>query len=363
METNSKRLTLEEMYDIFMQDKYKDFREHYGLDVKPNSTYGRQVPTLHVWGHRQLPLIYRHIVAEQLLREDYQNVHWESYGVTENNVLLELVQLWLNPLTWADPLELENYVVDGRVAYEVFDENRRYEQVDETWQYIETRRILAFADNPPVFKGDVAGNGMVKGMHFWTQLTFDHSAPLIKIMGGDRLDYEEMRSTIKPYAAAALRSRLGFIAKERGGARAAELLRMLQSEWSQIKLWKTEFSGMTENEINEFESILMHGYDELLTEWESGVSDEFSTEKPNSPLFAVSDKMTYEMCEKELIRIINGAKNKAVACKEILRSAAVGYFLLSDKTDQEKADLINPWISKTNKDYVFTRDDFRKARG
>ena len=362
MEDNQ-RLTLDEMYDIFMRDEYKDFREYYGLDVKPHPTYGRQVPTLHVWGHRQLPLIYRHIVVEQLLREDYRNVCWESYGATENIVLLELIQLWLNPLTWFDPLELENCVVAGRVAHEVFDENRRYEQVDETWQYIERRRILAIADNVPVFTGEVAGNGMVKGMHFWTRLTFDHSAPLFKIMEGERLDYEEMRNTIKPYDAAALRSRLGYIAQERGGARAAELLRMLQGEWAQIKLWKTEFGRMTENEINEFETILMHGYDELLAEWERDKSDEVPTEEPNSPLFAVSDKMTYEMCEKELIRIINGSKNKAVACKEILRSAAVGYFLLSDKTDQEKADLINPWIPKTNKEYVFTRDDFRKARG
>ena len=68
------------------------------------------------------------------------------------------------------------------------------------------------------------------------------------------------------------------------------------------------------------------------------------------------------MCEKELIRVINGAKNKAVACREILRAEVVGYFVLSDKTDQEKADAINPWVALTDKKYVFTGDDFRKVR-
>ena len=84
--------------------------------------------------------------------------------------------------------------------------------------------------------------------------------------------------------------------------------------------------------------------------------------KPDSSFFAVADGMTYEICEKELKRVINGAKNKAVACREILRAEMAGYFVLSDKTDQEKAEAINPWVAFTDKKYVFTGDDFRKAR-
>lgn len=103
----------------------------------------------------------------------------------------------------------------------------------------------------------------------------------------------------------------------------------------------------------------------MLEEWEKDKVEEAkktSAVKPDGSFFAVSERMTYEMCEKELIRAINGAKNKSAACREILRSELVGYFVLSDKTDQEKADAINPWVALTEKKYVFTGDDFRKAR-
>lgn len=86
-----------------------------------------------------------------------------------------------------------------------------------------------------------------------------------------------------------------------------------------------------------------------------------SKNKPDDSFFAVSENMTREMCKKELVRCIRSAKTKAAACREILRSAHA-YFILSDKTYQEIADVINPWVEQSGKDYVFTADDFRKAK-
>lgn len=88
--------------------------------------------------------------------------------------------------------------------------------------------------------------------------------------------------------------------------------------------------------------------------------DKSSSEFDDS-FFDISEKMTHEMCQKELLRCIRTAKTKAAACREILKSANV-YFVLSDKTNQEIADIINPWVKLTDKKYVFTKDDFRKAR-
>ena len=88
--------------------------------------------------------------------------------------------------------------------------------------------------------------------------------------------------------------------------------------------------------------------------------DKSSSELDDS-FFDISEKMTHEMCQKELLRCIRTAKTKAAACREILKSANV-YFVLSDKTNQEIADIINPWVKLTDKKYVFTKDDFRKAR-
>lgn len=86
-----------------------------------------------------------------------------------------------------------------------------------------------------------------------------------------------------------------------------------------------------------------------------------STSDPDSSFFVISEKISYEDCKKELLRCIRAAKNKAAACREILTSAHI-YFVLSDKTNQEIADAINPWVSQSGKKYVFTEDDFRKAR-
>lgn len=86
-----------------------------------------------------------------------------------------------------------------------------------------------------------------------------------------------------------------------------------------------------------------------------------NTADPDSSFFAITESMSYDTCKKELLRCIRAAKNKAAACREILKSSHV-YFILSDKTNQEIADAINPWVAQTSKDYVFTEDDFRKAR-
>ena len=85
--------------------------------------------------------------------------------------------------------------------------------------------------------------------------------------------------------------------------------------------------------------------------------------KPDSSFFG--EKFSPDVCEAELLRILNGARTKAAACRGILTYADAGYFVLSDKTDQEKAAAINPWLALTNKKdnpkFVLTEHDFCKA--
>lgn len=362
-----KYVTLDEMYEIFKGDAYKDFRSFYGMELDSDPAHLWKVPTLHVWCHRDLPLLYRHIIAEQLLIADYHDIPWSDFGAYDRIVFLDMMMLWMNPLSWVNPLEIEDYVVDSRIAQEVFDEPRFYDEIVDVFRHIEISRTLSFADNPRVCEGDYSSQGIVKGMHYWYDLTMDYTDPMCRIFrNGECLSHEEMHKTITMYHAPSLRNRLMIIADNRGEKRAAELLRMLQAEWPKLKLWKTEMERMTDEQISEFESILFNGFDELLEAWEKDKEEEevvaSSKGKPESSFFAVSEKMSYEMCEKELIRVINGAKNKAAACREILRSETIGYFVLSDKTDQEKADAINPWVALTDKKYKFTGDDFRKAR-
>ena len=84
--------------------------------------------------------------------------------------------------------------------------------------------------------------------------------------------------------------------------------------------------------------------------------------EPDCSFFVIEQDGDMEKCKKELLRILRKANSKSKACQEILTSTTVGYFDLEDKIDQEKADLINPWAKVAGRDFVFTGEDFRKAR-
>lgn len=314
-----KLVTLEEMYEIFQGDAYKDFREFYGMELNNDPTKLWKVPTLHVWCHRGLPLLYRHIIAEQLLIADYHDIPWSDFGAYDRIVFLDMMMLWINPLCWVDPLETEDYVVDSRIAREVFDEPRFYDEIVDVFRHIETSRILSFADNPRVCEGDYSSRGTVKGMHYWYDLTMDYSVPMCKIFeDGERLSHEDMHKKITMYHAPSLRNRLMIIADNRGGKRAAELLRMLQAEWPKLKLWKTEMERMTDEQISEFESILFNGFDDLLEEWEKD-KEEVVTEGKQFSL--LTEACIVEGKEAKVISELRAAcKGTAVGLWKVIRT-------------------------------------------
>lgn len=72
-----------------------------------------------------------------------------------------------------------------------------------------------------------------------------------------------------------------------------------------------------------------------------------------------TDKFTAEDCEQHLREEIIRAKNKADACKRLLLLDTIGYLALSALTDEDKARRVNTW---TRHRFLFTKDDFRKAR-
>ena len=360
-----RRLTLDEMYNIFMGDAYKEFRDKTHLNVMTDNNGRKYVEYIIGWFNNDVsPLLYQHIAAEQLLQApDYRKINWRKALIGNSFAIIKLLDLCMNPLVWVNAAKFNEIVIEGRVAEEDYDATR-YLEKHELFGFIYNQEVLRFADELPSSFEDSLELGYTKGMHFWDCITQDDSEHYRNVLNGAQADFKEWQKA-KAYNLGRLRDNLTLIANKRGGSRAAMILHMLQDEWPKIKLWKTHLENMTEDDIRYFETGLFHGFDDLLEEWEKDKVEEEkkpSAGKPDSSFFAVSERMTYEMCEKELIRVINKAKSKANACREILRSETVGYFVLSDKTDQEKADAINPWVAFTNKKYVFTGDDFCKAR-
>ena len=263
----NQRLSLDEMYDIFMGDAYKEFREETHLTVRTNKNGKRYVGYILGWfNDRVSPLLYQHIVAEQLLQvPDYKKVNWDAVSLFNPYTYYKLLDLCMNPLVWVNAINYKEFVVDGRLAEEEYD-SERFLEYHELFKYINIQSVLNFADELPVCEEDSLDLGYVKGMHYWTVITTDDSDIFGNVLNGAAADFEELQKA-KSYDVGTLRANLSLIADERGGTRAAELLRMLQKEWPLIKLWKPDFKTMTEDDIRQFEYGLFHAFDDLLEEW------------------------------------------------------------------------------------------------
>ena len=297
-------------------------------------------------------ILERHLYAERLLKNDYHKVDWSEECKSPKDIL-NFAYLWMNPLVWQEPSTEPDLLIDGRIAKEVFDGDRFYEITDLT-EYIYEQIILAYADSPTVFDRDILEAKFVKGMYDWSPLTWDVKTFIEDVIEGQEIDENELNKTY--YNFIRLRYNLQLIAEKRSPKQAAKLLITLRNEWKKIKLNKTGFHLMEADDIAEFETQLFNNFDDLLSEWE-GVTNSHSLA---TSILAITEETPYQMCAKEVIQIITEAKSKADACRKLMTNSK--FIDFKDKTDDDKAAAVNPWVAQTNKDYVFTGDDFRKAR-
>ena len=270
MDKNVNIVSLDEMIQIYLNNPI--YAERYeriknAPSIIPSAS-GMKIPYLLAWHARGRSLLYLHIVAEQMFREDRDAFNWEDMTGFEPHGYVPLVELLMNPLVWTDGMQyMQDMVLEGRVAKEQYMPERG-DEVVELLHFLEDKGLLHYANNPDIVDEDDPDEGYLKGMHFWLPLTSDYEGLIADALNGKHVTYEDIRQA-KAYDATCLRRRLGFIADELGGAKAAELLRMLQKEWKSIKLWKTELHSMTEEEIGQFEQMLLNGFDDILEQWDA----------------------------------------------------------------------------------------------
>ena len=80
---------------------------------------------------------------------------------------------------------------------------------------------------------------------------------------------------------------------------------------------------------------------------------------PVDTSFFCTNRFTSDIIEKNLRQAIESASSKADACRRIMALEPLGYLLLSNVTDERKAELVNPFATPK---YIFKGEDFRKAR-
>ena len=81
--------------------------------------------------------------------------------------------------------------------------------------------------------------------------------------------------------------------------------------------------------------------------------------QPIDTSFFCIDRFTFDIIEKNVRQTIKLASSKANACRSIMSLETQGYILLSNETDERKAELVNPFAAPK---YTLTGEDFKKAR-
>lgn len=80
---------------------------------------------------------------------------------------------------------------------------------------------------------------------------------------------------------------------------------------------------------------------------------------PVDTSFFCTQQFTEDIIEKNLRQAITLASSKADACRRVMALEPLGYVILSNVTDERKAELVNPFAMPK---YRLTGEDFKKAR-
>lgn len=261
------RLTIDELYDIF-ETQSEDFFQHFaGDNFKYRNGSARPTDQTQFYIDRDSPLLYRHIVAERLLAAPFDDVDWREMKAYSATIILDLVYSWMYPLVWIEDLESEQLVAEGRVAREMYDDSRNMEVWDRANKLFD-EGVEFFANRLPLCNGDYLGVGMLKNIHIWDYITAN-TISLVSDMIKGVLPKEKIREKYRTLDSNTLRYSIMYIEEQYGGKDAAEILRLLQSEWYTIKAWKAMgIKDLSLEEMQEFEHCLFHGFDMELAEWE-----------------------------------------------------------------------------------------------
>lgn len=354
-----KLVTLEEMYDILMRDEYKEFREEHDVKLVTLEDGTRRLSRIingYIVDH--LPLLYRHIEAEEMIVRDFNDEAWRDLDY-RSYAYYKLYELWKRPLVWVNPFKEKDSVIDGRIAKEG-DYRPFFEwHLDYIIDYLRDKDLSAFADNPPIYTAHKRDSLDFLGLHSWIAITRDYSAIDKKIDIGGCFSIEDYK-LVKDYNAACLRENLVIISKVREAKRSAELLRMLQAEWPTLKRWKIEMDDMSKEEIEEFEEVLMNGFDDLLAEWEKDKVEE-KVVMGGKQFSFLTDVCTAEGKEAKVISELRAAcKGTAPALWKVIRTnEALGYLGTRDL----EASVIYRTFTEYFGKLPYTERNFRDARG
>lgn len=266
-------LTIEEMRELAQQEKYqKEWKRLEELciynpsfkDEKTGLTYCDK------WYYTaRLTTLHKHLLVEEYMAADFDDVDWEF--VTNRYDLMalaELVIIYQHPLCWevcfSEPF---NIVCEGRFAkpvscYEEFDS-----RIYDSWKWftkIIQKAVLYFVDKQPIYINDDLSNGIKSGMHPWRYLML-RMEDLENYINFEYDNFRSFNNGLLYFDPDALLKNIRYIKEQRGAAKAAEIVKLFQSEWEDIELLDTyHYSKYPSQQITKFKRLLFKGFNKEL---------------------------------------------------------------------------------------------------
>ena len=263
-----KYVTIDELKTLIKEKPYQTSYDEVFLDFKTDPETGLKY--VDIQSYIFPAWVCSHILVNTCM-EDPDSYDWSRLtDMYSYQRIADYVYIRVHPYTWItkDDSRLHACLVLGKVASMVTDKGRVDMFLYDWLTRMLQERVLYLADKNPraVADSEYEGVGKIlKGMLAWNLITSDARNYLNSFM------YDEMEShDIEYFHTEAFRENIQFIAQERGGKVAAELLRQLRKDWKAIVTWKCfGIDKLTPEQVETFRQCLFEGMDYYLEQWDA----------------------------------------------------------------------------------------------
>ena len=352
-------VTLDELKELIKEKPYKTDVDEFYLNFQKNKRNG--LTYVDVRG-TVFPLwLCSHILVNTCMQDPDSYDWFYLTNMYNYHRIAEFVYIWTHPYIWVpkDDVHIHDCLIMGKVASMKNDRGRVDKFLHDWLTKLLRERVLLLADGRPKADKDMENEGqgkILKGMLAWNLITTDGRDYIKQFM-----DDENEKADIEYFHTEAFRENIQFIAQERGGKVAAELVRQLRKDWKAIVTWKCfGIDEMTPEKIEAFRAGLFEGMDYYLEQWDS------ETPQQNTPNAkpAVFEFIT-DQCRKEgkaetvEAELRAASKGTAVAMwKTIRTNEALGYLSTKDVAASKIYKALTAYFG----DLTYNERNFRDAR-
>ena len=360
-QTQYQLVTIEEMRELAKSEEYKipeEELEFHGGD-SPEGEYNWYVK----WYKPNL--LKDHLIVEECVEKSW--INWKfTTNVFDPRTIAYMKYLWYHPLVWV-PISDEltkGRIIAGRVAEERFVQ-RDSDLVDGTPIGLANgfEMLDWFAEKLPIADGSeplAAFDYKFSTLDIiqWYYLTRNANEMYSATWGEDgRFD----PSLLIPFDQRNFLFNLEIIANRHGGARAAEIVRLLRKDWNRITAMKFfDIGKSTPEQIEEFRAGLFEGMDYYLEQWDAETPHEEGPKVKAEPFEFITDQCRKEgKVEAVEAELRAAAKGTAVAMwKTIRTNEALGYLSTKDVAASKIYKALTAYFG----DLPYNERNFRDAR-